>query len=220
MKIVCISDTHSQLDKINIPDGDVLVHAGDLTYRGTLSEVSKELILLGKQPHENIILIAGNHDFLFETQLYTARQMCEDNGITYLEDQETVIDGIKFYGSPATPFFHNWAFNYPRGIELEKLWSRISDDTDVLITHGPPRFRLEECPNGSKVGCLDLFNKIQLLNNLKLHVFGHIHDSRGYIKEPNGMYYCNASICDEDYKPVNKPFVFELLDGKISYLSS
>lgn len=211
MKVVCISDTHCQLDKVVMPEGDVLVHAGDLTYRGTLPEISKELIILGKMPYNNIILVAGNHDFLFEnSHKYVAQQMCKDNGITYLEDASTIIDDVMFYGSPYQPRFHDWAFNADRGWQLEKIWAKIPDDTNVLITHGPPRFRLEECPNGDKVGCLDLFNRIQQLNKLKLHVFGHIHFSYGQETDAKGVVFTNASICNEQYKPVNKPFVFDI----------
>jgi predicted phosphodiesterase len=49
LRIVCISDTHCQLSKVNLPEGDVLVLTGDLSYRGTLKEMSTELDILAKK---------------------------------------------------------------------------------------------------------------------------------------------------------------------------
>lgn len=214
MKIVCISDTHCQLDKIvdDLPDGDVLVHAGDLTYRGTLPEVSRELSILGSltKKYKHILMVAGNHDFLFEKHPQVARSICMENGILYMQDSSFMIDGINFWGSPYQPWFYDWAFNKRRGLDLERVWAQIPDNTNVLITHGPPRFHLETCPDGSEVGCLDLHNRIQYLPVLRLHVFGHIHLSYGMEESISGIKYVNASICTEEYKPTNLPIVVEI----------
>jgi Icc-related predicted phosphoesterase len=144
--------------------------------------------------------------------------MCEDQGIKLLIHESIEIGGFKIFGSPYTPFFHNWAFNIFRGEGLVEKWSQIPDDTQVLITHGPPMGILDEVIsfNGKKcewevekVGCAALYNRIQELKSLKLHIFGHIHPGAG-TKQINGVTYINASTCNEQYKPVNGPMIFSL----------
>lgn len=115
MKIVCISDTHCQLSA-SLPKGDVLVHTGDLTFMGTLQEMSKELKLLGDlaKQFKYALFLCGNHDWLGEKDPAMTRLLCKENNIIYLHDDQHVIEGIKFYGSPYQPEFNNWAFNLPR----------------------------------------------------------------------------------------------------------
>lgn len=220
MKFVCISDTHCQLDGIEIPDGDILLHAGDLTYRGTLQEISKELFELSKHRarFKHIILSEGNHDWLGARDPSLMDRLCKDYGITLLRDSSVTIDGIKIYGSPFQPFFCNWAFNLPRGKALKIKWDSIPDDTQVLITHGPPmgildgveRWNGKNCSYDTEhVGCDDLHNRVQELKDLKLHVFGHIHGGYGSMKVGNTT-FINASICTEQYKPTNKPIIISI----------
>lgn len=210
MKIVCISDTHCSLkeyiDGNLMPDGDVLVHTGDLTYLGKLSEMSRELGYLGKlkSKYKHIIYIAGNHDWLAELNSPLTRELCNENGITYLEDEEFIIDGIKFYGSPQTPEFCNWAFNQTRGDEITAFWDRIPEDTQVLLTHGPPLQILDYCDNGH-VGCYDLRAAVHRIKP-KLHVFGHIHEGYGTYDTPETK-FVNASLMNGNYQPVNMPVV-------------
>lgn len=207
MKIVCISDTHLQLDKVSIPDADILLHAGDLTFQGTVLEIEKELKKLSKINIKNKIIIAGNHDWLFQKEPLLAKQMCIDNGITYLQDSMIEIDGLKIYGSPWQPFFYNWAFNL-FSKELKEKWDLIPSGIDILITHGPPMGILDSAYEKTNLGCKHLFDKIMEIKP-KLHVFGHIHDSYG-IKTFNDVKFVNASICDENYKPTNMPWSVEL----------
>jgi len=213
LKIVCISDTHCQLDEVSIPDGDILLHSGDLTYRGTVSETSKELFELSKYraKFKHIILCEGNHDWLGELNPSIMDQMCIDNGITLLRDSGTVIDGVRFYGSPYQPEFCNWAFNLPRGQALKDKWALIPDDTQVLLSHGPPKGILDLVPRpkGFHAGCDDLLNRVKQLKDLKLHVFGHLHMNHGYIKIGD-TWYVNASVCTEEYKPTNSPIIINI----------
>lgn len=221
MKIVCLSDTHCQLDAIKVPDGDVLVHAGDLTWRGDEREMSTELRLLGQLPHLKKIYVAGNHDWLAQRRRSYVEQMCADHDIIYLEDSGVVIDGIRFWGSPWQPEFGNWAFNINRMRQgegsLSEKWELIPDQTDVLITHGPPLHVGDQTKSHSgmpieDVGCYDLAQRVRRLQ-LKLHVFGHIHPSYGVYKNqplaPNTV-FVNASNCDEHYDPKHPPIVVDL----------
>ena len=84
MRLVCISDTHNDLDSVKIPDGDVLIHAGDLAMMGTPGETAAELIKLARLPHKTKILIAGNHDFLPERNPELFRALVQDAGVKAL----------------------------------------------------------------------------------------------------------------------------------------
>lgn len=220
MRIVTISDTHCQLDDITIPDGDVLIHSGDLTYRGNIQETSKELFALSKHRarFKSIVLVEGNHDWLGQNNPSIMDQMCIDNGITLLRDSGTVIDGIHFYGSPWQPEFCNWAFNLPRGQALKEKWDLIPDNTQVLLTHGPPmgildtveRYIAKEAEWGLEhLGCTDLYNRVVQLKDLRLHSFGHLHFGYGQLKMGNTT-FVNASCCTEKYRPTNKPIVVDV----------
>jgi len=108
-----------------------------------------------------------------------------------LNDSGVTIEGIKFWGSPITPFFHDWAFNrWPAGIKPH--WDLIPEEVDVLITHGPP-FGILDLTTYSKenVGCPILREKIFSIKP-KVHVFGHIHEARGSV-EIDGIKFINAS---------------------------
>lgn len=64
IRVVCVSDTHNK--RPEIPFGDLLIHAGDLTDIGSFDEVQAELSWLSSQPHKYKVLVAGNHDVLFD----------------------------------------------------------------------------------------------------------------------------------------------------------
>ena len=133
MKFVCLADTHCLHNKIEVPDGDVLLHAGDFTMRGKEKNIRDFSDFLGKLPHEHKIVIAGNHDLLFEKNPPVAQKLLTN--CTYLQDSFTVIEGLKIYGSPWQPWFYDWAFNLQRGAEIRAKWDLIPDDTDILLTH-------------------------------------------------------------------------------------
>lgn len=212
MRIVCISDTHGHHRKIKseIPEGDVLVVAGDITNTGELYQLKDFNLWLSELPHTHKVVIAGNHDFSFEDHRKEEAKSLLTNCI-YLEDSEVIIDGVKFYGSPVQPWFHDWAFNKRRGEQIKKYWDAIPDDTEVLITHGPVyKIHDKVIPFGEEVGCVDLLNRIKELKNLQLHVCGHIHCANG-IKKVGKKTFINASICSEQYSPIQSPHVYEFV---------
>lgn len=218
MKICAISDTHSYHRKINMPmdkDIDTLIHAGDITWRGELDIIEDFSNWLKELPYKNKIVIFGNHSLGIQRghKRERALDMIRNTGAHYLEDSGITIDGIDIYGSPATPFFHNWEWNYQRGKDIAAVWSRIPTSTNILVTHGPPYGILDEAPRDwgqfENVGCEDLLARIKELTNLKLHVFGHIHHAYG-MKEIDGVKFVNASTCTEAYAPTNPPIVIEL----------
>lgn len=137
MRLVCISDTHGFHQKIgSVPDGDVLIHAGDALGRGSLSELEEFNEWLGRQNHTYRVIIAGNHDWCFEQYPDQARKLVTN--AVYLQDSGVELDGVRFWGSPYTPAHLNWAFNKERGKGIAEHWAQIPPNTDVLITHGPP----------------------------------------------------------------------------------
>jgi len=203
VKIVAISDTHTYHDCIDLPPGDILVHTGDFSFQGNREEYDKFVEWFAKQPHPHKVFIAGNHDRILERE-----KLPVPDGVYYLEDSAIEIEGIKFYGSPWQPEFFNWAFNLPRGRPLQEKWAQIPEDTQVLLTHGPPHKILDQCPGGN-VGCEDLLERVLRLPKLQYHMFGHIHESYG--TEVFGRTtFVNASICNGRYAPTRDPIVLEI----------
>jgi Icc-related predicted phosphoesterase len=196
-------------DRVQVPDGDVLIHAGDFMDTGrNPTEATGFFAWFEAQPHKHKIVIAGNHDVFFEQYNDMARRLVPTS-VHYLEDSGVEIEGIKFWGSPVQPVFFDWAFNRERGFAIRQHWRMIPEDTQVLITHGPPDGVLDETPNGTHVGCFDLTRRLEALNDLKLHVFGHIHHSYGR-RDVKDLTFVNAAVCNERYRPINAPQVIEL----------
>lgn len=219
-RIVCISDTHARTKNLVLPEGDILVSAGDITNNGDITDIVKFAEWVESFGFKHAITIAGNHDWCFANyQKENARKILEDHGVTYLLDESVTFEGLNFYGSPWQPWFYDWAFNVERGKLLEVIWAMIPDDTNVLITHGPPYTILdgvadfpvwEGAPITDRVGCADLLNRVKQLRDLKLHVFGHLHYEGGLDTVISGTRFVNASICDDSYSPCRKPVVVDL----------
>jgi len=238
MRIVCISDTHNQheaLDK-RLPEGDLLIHAGDLTGLGKRSEIENVIHWFTKvAPRYNygLIFIAGNHDRCFDPKFNKEDQNQKPTwlldilldlqsnfpNIHYLENTSVEVgegpNKLKIWGSPYSPWFFGdrWAFNAHRGPEIKKYWNMIPVDTDIVVTHTPIAYKLDYVPRTSEyVGCEDLRYKLDLINP-KLHISGHIHESYGY-EESVFTKFVNAAICDRNYEPSNDPLVASYIDNE------
>lgn len=225
MEIIFISDTHTkhfdgwlnrELDKLleEYPEA-VLVHCGDISSRGRQREVEDFVEWYEDLKFKNKLLIAGNHDFMFEDNPEEALRILGSKGksITYLNDSGVEIDGIKFWGSPVTPRFFDWAFN--RDADIQNHWNMIPHDTNVLITHGPPYGILDFTLRDRKpVGCHYLRKRLFDLRDLKVHSFGHIHEAFGQQigddEDFQGIQFVNASYLDLRYDPVNRPIVINI----------
>lgn len=202
MRITCISDTHQHHKKIKMPtDSDIIVHAGDFTYHGELDEVQNFLKWYGEQKAKHKILICGNHEVIISKQPFQLlQQMCEDKGIQLLHNSHTVINGHTIFGSPySNTFGHGWAYMGSEA-DLGNIYDTILPDTSILITHGPAHGNLDFCPGGH-VGSTALKEKLKDLPNLKLHITGHIHESRGTLFQ-DGVLTVNAAICGIPYTDV------------------
>jgi Icc-related predicted phosphoesterase len=208
LRFVAISDTHCRHHSIKLPKGDVLIHSGDISYKGKKSEVEDFIKWFSGLNFKYKIFIAGNHDFYFEKEPANEILKIIPDNIIYLKDSGTVIEGINIWGSPYTPWFFNWAFNERRGALISRHWDLIPNDTDILITHGPVFGILDVVVNEQNVGCKDLLEKVQGLKP-KVHICGHIHEAYGTVKRA-GTRFINASQLNEAYELVNKPIVFDL----------
>lgn len=204
-RLVLLSDTHGFHERLEVPEGDVLVHAGDFS-SGKEWQVRAFARWLRKQPHAHKVVIAGNHDRCLELDTALGKPLFE--GATYLLDEEATVAGLRFYGSPWQPDFMGWAFNLPRGEPLRAVWAKIPNDIDVLITHGPPFGVLDRTFAGLYVGCEEMRMAIDRALP-RLHVFGHIHEGAGAVVEGRTL-FVNASICTESYEPTNPAIVVDV----------
>ena len=218
MKVVTISDLHGNL--VDTPKCDLLLIAGDICPATDHSnEFQKEWLWsefhpwLTWQKAEKIVWIAGNHDWIFENDPNIGKSLSP----YYLCEDSCVVFGLKIYGHPWTPRFCDWAFNANHEQRIA-VNSKIPDDTDIIIAHGPPRGVLDtvegvtELRHGKEVkehlGCTALMQAVERVKP-KLCVFGHIHSGRGVVKK-NGTTFVNASILDEQYETGYKIIELEL----------
>jgi predicted phosphodiesterase len=222
MIITAISDTHGQhksiLDKY-LPGGDCIIHAGDVSSRGTYNEIESFMSWFNELPYRYKIMIAGNHDFFFEraTKIVIQEMLDKYPNIIYLNDSGIEIEGIKFWGSPVQPWFYDWAFNRVDS-DICKHWNMIPSDTDVLICHGGPKnigYLNTTYREKKDVGCPYLYEKLSDLKQLKLFIQGHIHEGRGDYTFADGQLFINASLLNLQYRLVNKPYVIDSQSWKV-----
>ena len=210
-KITFISDTHTKHRHLtnDLPGGDILIHCGDISNRGYMTEIKNFLEWFdGVKGYEHKVFIAGNHDFGFKDNPKECIELLKNYpNVTYLEDNSVIIDGIKIYGSPWQPRFYNWAFNVERGEAIAKKWEKIPTDVDILITHGPVFGILDQTYTKQRVGCEELYKKVVEVKP-KIHACGHIHYAR-HIKQVEDVVYINACCLGEEYMYQNAPITVD-----------
>ena len=221
MKIMFLSDTHGRHREITelygeLPYVDIIIHSGDSTRYGEFDESDLFLLWYSQQNAKHKVLVAGNHDFVFQNKQRTKQLLELNPSITYLEDEYINIDGIGIYGSPWSPVFGMWAFMKHRNAELDDVWQKVPTDgsVDLLVTHTPRYGRFDVSVRGNyNVGCEMLANRINDINP-KVHVFGHIHECGGMIKEETevplkGMISLNASLLNIRYVLANPIWIWD-----------
>ncbi|CAL4087678.1 unnamed protein product, partial [Meganyctiphanes norvegica] len=213
VRFVCISDNHNRRPMKDLPPGDVLLHAGDFTSKGTLNEAKLFNEWLGTLHFQYKVVIPGNHD-LFCDARFTKRVGSHDphevlSNAIYLQDSSVTIMGIKIYGAPWQPVHFRNAFTLERGKPLQEKWSLIPEDTTILITHGPPYGHGDKVRSGDHVGCFDLILTVQNKVKPKYHVFGHIHEGYGATTDGTTT-FINAAVLDRHHVWSNSPIVFDL----------
>ncbi len=206
MRVVCISDTHNQHDKLDLGGGDVLIHAGDSTMNGTPEEFFAFRDWFVAQPHTHKIFIAGNHDFCLEDRDFIMKHVPYE--LIYLEDGCVTLEGVKFWGTPWCPNLRHWAF-YGNRAKLLRAASLIDEDTDVLIAHSPPYRSTDRMVNGEYVGNTSLTQRLSDMDYpIETVICGHIHEGYGSraIDKFRTMVY-NVSVLDVHYDLRNRPVV-------------
>ncbi|KAJ5129264.1 uncharacterized protein N7515_005303 [Penicillium bovifimosum] len=161
--IVCISNTYKE--RPELPEGDVLIHAGDLTTTGSLAELEITLKWLHTQPHPIKIVIAGKNDSYLDyfkrgSPAWAAGLEPDVNwgDIIYLHHDYVALQcpngrEVTIFGSPFSPRTTPSAgFQYPRGADI---WAEVTDDVDIFVTHTPPWTHLD-----SLRGCPHLLNRM------------------------------------------------------------
>lgn len=217
MRLVIISDTHGSHEKLELPEGDVLIHCGDFSLgEGTPMATYDFGRWLESRDFKHKVCIAGNHD------RWAAADFFNYPGVHYLQDSGVQIEGYKFWGMPWTPTFMRWFWMKNRGTSMAKVCAKIPEDTQVLVTHGPAFGELDTTVKGDHVGCDDLGMRMTWLDQLQVHCFGHIHESYGgqftvmdrealgALVDYSGYEVVNASVLNEQYQLVNDPIVVDL----------
>ncbi|ORZ03194.1 Metallo-dependent phosphatase-like protein [Syncephalastrum racemosum] len=219
VRFVCMSDTHGATTfAFDIPDGDVFIHAGDLTRRGNIQEFRDTLAWIRKLTHPIKIVTGGNHDIILDEyfgyveQKQTVLAMMEQAGIVYLEHEEyrlpDELGGLRLFVSPYAPIHLGGAF-MPQ--DLSPIWKTIPEGLDVLVTHTPPQGYKDKIKWGGRhVGCPILREKIAAVQP-RVCVFGHIHEDHGWcMSEDNKTLMVNACTCNHRYRANQLPVVFDL----------
>ena len=226
MKIVIISDTHDKLIK-ELPDGDILVHCGDYSLFGEYDETKTFFDWFSEFPHKHKIVIPGNHEVGICPRRHQYRYSNPNfdktmaliksyTSINFLIDEELIIEGVKFYGTPwcggERHIMYRWGFYMSRDEQRAEVFKKIPDDTDILISHTPPYDILDKY-DGRTLGCPALLERIKQVKPL-VSCFGHIHSANGYI-EKDGTHFFNCSSLGENYKIQYPCRVIEVQDKKL-----
>lgn len=218
--IVAMSDSHGKHREVVIPPCDILIHAGDISQFDRREHYVDFFKWFSEQPAERLVLIGGNHD----TSLEDSRKqeyLLSYPQIHYLENSGVEIMGLNIWGSPVQTDFFNMAFSRKRSVR-EVEWAKVPENVDVLVSHCPPFGVLDKNDGDSFTGCDVLMDNI-MRTRPKLCLFGHIHEAYGVkAKMLNGSpcVFANCSVVNRQRKVVNKPWVFQIKDGVVSYRSA
>mmetsp|Transcript_54567 Transcript_54567/g.170550 ORF Transcript_54567/g.170550 Transcript_54567/m.170550 type:complete len:296 (-) Transcript_54567:30-917(-) len=211
VRVVVLSDTHLWHRQLWVPQGDVLLHAGDCLaeWGNGVRELQDFAAWLGGLPHAEKLVVGGNHDRCLQElgPARVAELLWKQGGAIYLHpelcDSVVLASGLRVAGNPwsvrTNPRSGNTAFqpeaDDPRHSQVPAC--------DVLVTHGPPR------------GVLDMGRGSTLLQAAvqsarpRLHAFGHVHEAHGAVVE-GGRVCVNAAMCNDLFCAVRRPIVVDL----------
>lgn len=220
-RVLAISDLHGRLP--DIPECDLLIIGGDICpdgkpradrlHVGSYDKGEAEQAAwmetkfrdwLNAIPAKSVVGIAGNHDYVFETMPGVHRNLRWQ----YLQDSETLVEGLRVYGTPWCPNLPRWAF-YGDDRRLQNVYSAVPADVDIFVTHGPPKGYGDAIPPESifnnvgetiNVGTVSATEAITRAHP-RVTVCGHIHEARGRHEHFNGLPVYNVAYLDERYHP-------------------
>lgn len=225
MKVILMSDLHGDLPVIE--PCELVCICGDispLNIQATHKKMRKWLIEEFKPwceslPCDKVIFIAGNHDSSFQKLDFMYTQFPKDGKTTYLFHESYVYTAksgkeYSIFGTPYCKLFGNWAF-MESDETLEKLYSTIPNNLDILITHDQPYgyndIILDDVPwaNNSNIGNKPLAKAI-LEKQPKIQVNGHLHSCDHSMIEIGATKHYNVSLKNEMYEIVYKPLVLNI----------
>ncbi|KAF0684025.1 Aste57867_23946 [Aphanomyces stellatus] len=225
LRFVCVSDTHGKHDQVDVPDGDVFIHAGDFSNTGSHNQLRRFAAWIESLPHAHKIVIAGNHEYSLDRAWYdkdgrkrhkeyqdpiVSKQILQ-RVCTYVENEVIDVGGVRIYGSPHSPVIPGciMAFNLMPGRPSAAHWSKVPSDVDILVTHTPPFGILDANLRGQKCGDEDLLREVSTRIRPRYHIFGHIHECHGTSKV-DGTTFVNAASCNVRHQADNPPIVFDI----------
>lgn len=227
MKICAISDLHGNLVDINPADilficGDIVPLCHQRSIPDSIAWIEKVFIpWYEKQPVNQIYLIAGNHDFVFENRDAEINKLFLGTKIIYLNNQSAeYLDNetgkvYTIWGSPLCHIFGNWAFMKSPEYELEQF-EKIPDDLDFLITHDAAYGRSDVIldksvwwGDGSHIGNPELAEVLKT-KHPKYHFFGHLHSCDHNLIDFEGTQTACVSLLNERYNLVYEPLYLEV----------
>ena len=185
---------------LDVPAGDILIHAGDFTNFGDADNAKDFNEWLGDLPHPYKIVVNGNHESNAPWKNEVKKIV---SNATYLIGESHTIEwngrSVKFYG---TNFF--WPM---KDDDENPHFKQIDEDVDILVAHGPVDGYVD-----SGKGCGSLLRTCQRLqpNKLKLVISGHMHQGYGIAEGTgtcSGIKFVNGSNCGRFRKVVNAPIV-------------
>jgi len=215
LQIVALSDSHNATKRVEIPDGDILIHAGDFSFQGKSLEIQDFIEWMKEQPHKHKLWIAGNHELGIEDFPDNANVIDNETNSTYIHDKVIEIEGLKFLGCNFTPEFNNWAFNLTE--RQSKIYWENAPEADVVVCHGPPYGILDsvtpEYKHHRPLGCIHFKNYLERVKP-KVAIFGHIHGGFGHetIKwnDDSETECFNVSVMNEQYQLTNPVTIIEI----------
>ncbi len=204
IRVVCISDTHELHRGLFVPNGDLLIHAGDFTFWNHTSKIQDFNDWLGKLPHPHKVVIPGNHDRAFAQD---KRQRAKITNAVLLINEGATICGLNIWGSPVT--CDDTAYGYSQPEDRAALYETIPANTDILVTHGPPYGVLDHEPGSDeRQGCLELRKAVMRVQP-RLHVFGHVHTGYGVMPTKSTL-FVNASLLGLAGDLENRPIAMDI----------
>ncbi len=215
LKVVMLSDTYGLHEQVEVPDGDVIIHAGNFSPYGEHhgDTAYKSFIKwFTKLPHKHKIFAPGKDDSC-SYNIRNIYKMLNDNS-HFIHNNDVQIDTTVIqsayessYNSYQVQVPVNWIEIFKQQQEiinrLEKSWSEALSYVNILITNHAPWGILD---NGK--GCQVLAERVKK-SRPDFHVFSGTCAEYGITKLGNTT-YINASIC----KP-QKSSSITLPDGKV-----
>jgi Icc-related predicted phosphoesterase len=209
-KLIIMSDLHQAFSDFVVTEKniDILISTGDVTnsWKG-MEGVIEFLDWFEKIESKYKIIVAGNGDGVFiEKKEKEFIKMCEKRNIIYLRDNFVTIENYKIYGTPWTmEFGKNDGYTKKTDEELSEIFQSIPNDTNILLTHSAPLNILDINSKGQHTGSKSLSENI---NNVSLHCFGHIHESRGTLIK-NKTIFINSAYSK------NTPYIIHYINDLV-----